>query len=295
MRELPEVLALHLATGATTLCRCWRLTRRDGAVMGFTDHDRNLVFSNVTFRASTGLDAAAVHQTTGLSVDNSQAVGALSDFGLEEVDIRAGRYDGAEVVAYLVNWQQVSQRIRQFRGTLGEIRRSGGVFEAELRGLGEALNQPQGRAYHRNCSAVLGDKSCGIDVLSAGYFTEVAAEMMPSRGQFQFADLVDFEERWFEKGVLRVLSGAAEGLFSIIKSDRFKNGSRLIELWEEIPVDLAEGDLVRLETGCDKRVDTCRLKFNNYLNFRGFPHIPGEDWAMSYPVSSGVNDGGSRM
>ncbi len=290
MRNLGE-LAGHLETGATTLARCWRLERRDGLVMGFTDHDRDLQFDGVIFKASTGLDAAAVQSSTGLSVDNSQAVGALSDFGLDEVDIRAGRYDGAEILSWLVNWRDVVQRVLQFRGSIGEIRRSGGVFEAELRGLAEALNQAQGRAYHRKCSAVLGDTACGFDVSAAGYSVEVV--VAAGAGSFSFDGLTDFAERWFERGVLRVLDGNAKGLVGIIRSDRFQDGVRLIELWSDLPVALAAGDLVRLEAGCDKRVETCRLKFHNFLNYRGFPHIPGEDWAMSYPTRAGVNDGGA--
>ena len=293
MRDLGEALQAHLDSGATTLCRCWRLERRDGTVMGFTDHDRDLTFDGVVFRASSGLDAAAVQSSTGLSVDNSQAVGALSDLGLDEVDIRAGRYDGAAMLAWLVNWSDVAQRVVQFRGTIGEIRRSGGVFEAELRGLTEALNQPQGRAYHRACSAVLGDVACGVDVLEPGYSVELTIEGEAGSGPFAFAGLAEFDEKWFEKGVLRVLSGAAEGLVSIIRSDRYRDGLRHIELWQELAVAVSEGDLIRLEVGCDKSVETCRLKFHNFLNYRGFPQIPGEDWAMSYPVRSGVNDGGS--
>ncbi|MFQ5438801.1 MAG: DUF2163 domain-containing protein [Paracoccaceae bacterium] len=292
MRALPPQLVAHLVTGATTLCRCWRLTRRDGHVMGFTDHDRDLSFDGVTFRASTGLDAAAVQQSTGLSVDNSQAVGALSDLGLEEGDISAGRYDGAEVLAWLVNWQDSAQRVLQFRGSIGEVRRKGGVFEAELRGLSEALNQPQGRAYHRRCSAVLGDGACGFDIAQPGYFAEVAHEGGDGARQFEFASLNDFEERWFEKGVLRVVNGAAAGLSQVIRSDRFRNGVRHVDLWQGLPVGAAPGDLVRLEAGCDKRVETCRLKFANFLNYRGFPHIPGEDWSMAVPSGGTVNDGG---
>jgi uncharacterized phage protein (TIGR02218 family) len=290
MRDLGE-LAGHLASGATTLARCWRLERRDRLVMGFTDHDRDLAFDGVEFKASTGLDAAAVQSSTGLSVDNSQAVGALSDFGLDEVDIRAGRYDGAEVLSWLVNWRDVSQRVLQFRGSIGEVRRSGGVFEAELRGLAEALNQAQGRAYHRNCSAVLGDQACGFNVSDAGYSVEVVVE--GEAGSFSFDGLTDFEERWFERGVLRVLDGAGAGLVGMIRADRFRDGLRVVDLWSDLPVVLAGGDLVRLEAGCDKRAETCRLKFHNFLNYRGFPHIPGEDWAMSYPTRAGVNDGGS--
>lgn len=290
MADLGE-MAAHLETGATTLCRCWQLTRRDGVVMGFTDHDRNLEFDGVMFRASTGLDAAMVQSSTGLSVDNSVAIGALSDIGLEDADIRAGRYDRAEVLIWLVNWRLPDERLLQFRGSVGEIRRSGGVFEAELRGLAEALNQPQGRAYHRNCSAILGDGQCRFDLEQAGYFIEVAAPA--GRNEFAFLDLDGFEERWFEKGVFKVLDGAAEGLIGVIRSDRLVSGKRRVDLWQELPVALADGDRVRLQAGCDKRMETCRLKFHNFLNFRGFPNIPGEDWAMSYPTRAGVNDGGS--
>ena len=58
MRNLPPGLAAHLEGGATTLCHAWKLLRRDGAVLGFTDHDRDLAFGGTTFAARTGLDAA---------------------------------------------------------------------------------------------------------------------------------------------------------------------------------------------------------------------------------------------
>jgi len=293
MREIDQDLIAHLQTGATTLCRCWRMTRRDDVVQGFTDHDRDLGFEGVVFRAGTGLDAAAVQQSTGLSVDNSQAVGALSDLGLSAIDIQAGKYDGAEVVAWLVNWSDVSQRVMQFRGSVGEIRRSGAVFEAELRGLTEVLNQIQGRAYHRKCAAVLGDGACRFDVNLAGYFVEIAVESGDGTGRFEFADLVDFDTGWFEGGTLRVLDGTSEGAVRTIKRDRFEQGVRKIALWQELPFMAEPGVMIRLEAGCDKRVETCRLKFHNFLNYRGFPNIPGEDWAMSYPTRAGVNDGGS--
>lgn len=54
MKSLSPGLAAHLAGGVTTLCRCWRLERKDGTVMGFTDHDRDLAFDSVTYRAASG-------------------------------------------------------------------------------------------------------------------------------------------------------------------------------------------------------------------------------------------------
>lgn len=284
----------HLATGTTTVCRAWAVTRADGTVLGFTDHDRALRFGGISFKAESGLTAKALQQSTGLSVDNTEAMGALSDAAITEADILAGRYDGAEVESWLVNWADVSQRMTLFRGTLGEITRAGGAFHAELRGLAERLNQVQGRVYHRHCSAVLGDGQCRFDTSLPGYFTEAAVQAVDSAAVLDFAGLGTFEDRWFERGRLRVLTGAATGLAGFVKSDRLaSDGRRRVELWQRLGADLAPGDLIRLEAGCDKRSTTCRQKFNNFLNFRGFPHIPGEDWLTSYPSSTTVNDGGS--
>ena len=293
MTALSEDLQAHLATGTTTLCRCWAVTRRDGEVYGFTDHDRELSFDGITFRADSGLSAGAIQQATGLSVDNAEAVGVLSDAALREEDIVAGRFDGADVTAWLVNWAELDQRLVQFRGSLGEIRRSAGSFQAELRGLTEVLNQPMGMVYQAPCAAVLGDGRCKVDLSTPGFFTEVPVEQVEDRRVFTFDELAGFDDRWFERGRLTVLSGAAEGLVGVVKNDQLTADGRAIELWEALGALIAEGDLVRIEAGCDKLAETCRLKFNNFSNFRGFPQIPGEDWLMSYPVSGELNDGSS--
>lgn len=292
---LSESFAAHLASGATTVCRCWALVRADGQVFGFTDHDRPLSFEDIEFRADTGLTARALQQTTGLSVDNTEALGALSDASLTEEDILAGRYDGAEVRAWLVNWARVEDRLMQFRGSVGEVTRGGGAFQAELRGLTEALNQPQGRVYQRQCAAVLGDGACRFDLAQPGYAAERAVEVVEDARVFRFAAMPGFDDRWFERGRFLVLSGRAEGLTGVVKNDRALGPGRRVELWEAVALPVVPGDLVRIEAGCDKRAETCRLKFQNFLNFRGFPDIPGEDWLMSYPVRSGANTGGSRQ
>lgn len=289
---ISESFQAHVASGLTNVARCWALRRRDGSRQGFTDHDRDLSFDGLVFKADTGLTARALMQSTGLSIDNSEAVGALSDASVTEADIRAGRYDGAEVEAWLVNWADTDERLMQFRGTIGELTRVAGGFQAELLGLAEALNQPQGQVYQRPCSAVLGDRRCGFDFGLPGYAAERAVEQVEDGVRFDFADFTGFDDRWFERGRLRVLSGEAAGLVGIIKNDRLSADGREIELWQGLRAPVVAGDMLRLEAGCDKLAPTCRLKFNNFLNFRGFPDIPGEDWLMSYPTSGGSNDGG---
>ncbi|MGL5009196.1 MAG: DUF2163 domain-containing protein, partial [Paracoccaceae bacterium] len=168
-----------------------------------------------------------------------------------------------------------------------------GTFRVELRGLTDPLNQPQGRTYQRSCSAILGDRKCGIDLTAAAYSFE--AEVQEEANMTFVFPLVDgFAERWFERGTLEVLSGAAVGLKAIVKADRLEGSGRMIVLWEGLAVAVQPGDMVRVSAGCDRLVATCKSKFNNINNFRGFPHIPGEDWLASYPVSSTANTGGSR-
>ncbi|MEL6564562.1 MAG: DUF2163 domain-containing protein [Pseudomonadota bacterium] len=284
----------HAATGLTTLCRAWAIERADGQSFGFTDHDCDLRFDGITFRADTGLTAAALAQSTGLSVDNTEALGALSDASVREDEIEAGRFDGAEVQAWVVNWADVDIRWLQFRGTIGEIRRSGGAFHAELRGLTEALNRPLGRIYQKPCTAVFGDGQCRFALDTPGYVHEGQPDRVIDGRVFEWDDLAGFEVGWFQRGRLDVLDGGAAGLWGSIKSDRFADNVRRIELWEPVRYRITADATVRLIAGCDKRLDTCRFKFNNILNFQGFPDLPNEDWVMAYPTQAGANTGGSR-
>ena len=288
-----DELLTHLGTGATTVCRAWSVVRKDGVGFGFTDHDRDLSFLGISFKASSGMTARALQQTTGLSVDNTEAIGALSDASVDEADLMAGRFDGAEVRAWLVNWANTGQRIEQFRGNFGEISRSGGAFKAELRGLTDRLNQPQGRIFQRGCAAVLGDARCGFNLTTPGYAVDTVITGFDPQGYMTFEGIGGFANGWFERGRVVIQSGLAAGLAGVIKVDRIAGTKRLIGLQHAVGADLLIGDLVQLQAGCDRLADTCRAKFANFANFRGFPHIPGEDWLSAYPVSTRLNDGGS--
>ncbi len=289
-----EALAAHLATGTTTVCRAWSVTRGDGVTLGFTDHDQDLVIDGLVYSASAGLSARAVEQTTGLAADNSEAVGLLSDPAIREEDIRAGLFDGAKVENWLVNWADTEERRLLFRGQLGEIERSAGTFRAELRGLSDLLNRPMGRAFQKGCAAVLGDAACGVDVDNAALSVELEVVRVERGTTLWLAGGDAYAEGWFARGALTLVDGAGVGATGPVKRDRLIAGQRVVDLWSYLSAGLAPGDRVRLVAGCDKRAETCREKFDNFLNFRGFPDIPGEDWLISYPVRAGRNDGGSR-
>ncbi len=287
-------LHAHLAGGYSHVCQCWAITRADGITLGFTDHDQPLAFDGIRFAADSGMNAKALASTSGMSVNNTEAVGILTADSITEADIAAGRYDAAAVTVWLVQWDDVSARQIRFRGSIGEIRRAGGAFQADLRGLTDALNQPQGRSYLRTCSAVLGDATCKVSLDNPLYVAQATIDRNTDGQSF---DLVTgaYNDRWFEGGILEVATGLAKGLTAAIKHDQVMGSRRNVLLWQAIPLALAQGDTLRLIAGCDKRAETCREKFNNLLNFQGFPHIPGDDWLMSVPRSDKDNTGGSLL
>lgn len=287
-------LYAHLETGTTHVVRCWEVIRTDGLRLGFTDHDLDLQFDGLTFKAESGLTARALEQGTGLAVDNSEAMGALSDAALSEADIEAGRYDAAEVVAWLVNWQDVGARQILFRGHIGEIRRAGGAFQAELRGLSDLLNRPVGRIYQRPCTAVLGDASCTVDLTGSRFVWEGAVTEVRDNRRVVLPALSGFPEGWFTRGRAEMLTGAATGLTRWIKRDVSEGEARRIDLWEPFRADLTAGDRVRIAAGCDKRFETCRDKFENLVNYQGFPDIPGDDFLVVHPANASDTSGGSR-
>ncbi|WP_323036092.1 DUF2163 domain-containing protein [Pararhodobacter sp.] len=275
----------------TTRARAWALERRDGTVMGFTDHDRDLTFDSLVFRAGTGMSASAVVQATGLAVDNTEAAGALSHSGLREEDILAGRYDGAALTIWEVDWADVSARRMLFRGSLGEITRAGGAFRAELRGLTEALSQSGGRVFGTMCPAVLGDGACGFDVGQTGFSAEVAVSEIAEDGAIlTVPELPEFAAGWFVDGQVRFVTGAAHGLRASVRREEKLDGARRLHLWAAPGATPAVGDTIRIEAGCDKRFETCRLKFLNQLNFQGFPHVPSDDWLMATPHAGDSDD-----
>ena len=286
----------HLKSVCTTTCRAWAVTRKDGVQLGFTDHDCDLEFDGIKFRADTGMTARAVQSSTGMAVDDSEAVGALNSAAISERDIEFGLYDDAEVRAWWLNWADTRQRQLAFSGTIGEIERSEGTFRAELRGLAERLNQPRGRVSQKGCLAKLGALECGVDLEQLGYNAEGVISSISGETSFSVSIDGTFENRWFERGALHVLSGEAAGAQVKIKSDRQVEGTddRDLQIWSAARRRLRIGDSVKLYAGCDKRFDTCRIKYRNGANFQGFPDVPGDDWMVAVPTSSSTLSGGSR-
>lgn len=294
MRTIPSALQSKLESGVTTLCRCFVLTRRDGVVQGFTDHDEDILLNGVTCRAGTGLTASEATARLGLAVDGAEVSGALADDCLTEADLAAGRYDAAKIETFLVDWSDPLLHVLTGTANIGEVRRDGVAFVAEMRGLSDALAQESGRLFTASCAADLGDARCGIDLMDPLYRGEGVVTLLRGISAFAASGLGGFAEGGFDAGKLTFTSGANDGLAIEVKRHRFEGEAVVIELWQAMPEPIATGDSFVVTAGCDKRFDTCRNRFNNAVNFRGFPHIPGNDFVIRYAVEGEPgNDGGS--
>jgi hypothetical protein len=85
---------------------------------------------------------------------------------------------------------------------------------------------------------------------------------------------------YFDFGKITWLTGNNAGVQSDVLA---WDGTDLLDLLLPTGLAIQVGDTFTITPGCDKRIATCFAKFNNVVNFRGEPFVPGEDAALSYP------------
>ena len=293
MTDISNGFAAHLAGEVTTLCQCWRLTRADGKVMGFTDHDRVIVCDATRFEPSTGFSASEAKSTFGLSVDTVDVEGALSAADIREEDIGSGLYDAARIETFLVNWNDPAQFSCLRVAVIGKVTRRDGSFVAELESLTQALDQPNGKTVRRHCDAELGDSRCGMVLEGAAYVGMGTLTGQDEGDLVSVEGLGDFADGWFANGLLTWSSGDASGRSERVTGHLAQSGGTArLSLWREGTLPVRVGDTFRIVAGCDKSFSSCREKFSNGVNFRGFPHLPGDDAAYGYVNEGGHFDGG---
>ncbi|MCB1386562.1 MAG: DUF2163 domain-containing protein [Nitratireductor sp.] len=298
MRTLSPGLRNHLDGEAITLCHCWQIHRADGVVLGFTDHDRDIGFDGIVHHARSGFEPGDAELPATLSPANSEIAGALSSGDITAEDIAARKYDDARVIEYMVNWSDPDERVRLQTWIIGEIVQEDGAFRAELRSIAALLERAGLNRFERLCGAELGDGRCGID-LGADFSdaATIATLQQPeaeNRLLLTLSSLPDHEDGWYAGGGITFDAGANAGLaIEIVTDRRVAGGLRSVELWSVPGYAVQTGEGVTLTPGCDKRFATCREKFANGDNFRGFPHMPTAEFITTYASNAKQMDGGA--
>jgi uncharacterized phage protein (TIGR02218 family) len=266
-------MSTFLARELTRFALCWRLERRDGVAIGLTSHDRDLVMDHFLYRSAPGMAPSALEDGDVLEAGALEVDGALSSAAISAEDLRAGRWDGANIRVFAIDWQEPDERVQIVRGQLGAITISQGRYSVELKGPGAALDRPVVEETSPYCRAELGDRRCRVDLVGRVSIASIIAQ----DGRALTVDAAEpFPNAW-GGGRVRWITGRASGLVVGVLSG---TGSQLILVSE---VQGAVGDRVEITEGCDKRFATCRDRFGNAPNFRGEPYLPGIDLLTRYP------------
>lgn len=283
--NIPTALQDHLDSGATTLCICWRVTRKDGVVMGFTNHDGDLTFDGTTFEAEAGFTASMAQQALGLSVDNMEVVGAFNSNFITETDLISGVYDDADIEVYLVNWQDTAQRSTEMFGSIGEVTQKGIEFTAELRSLTHRLNQKIGRVYSRDS-----DRE-GMD--TATLITATVSKII-TRSLFEFTGAAQASD-FYNRGLVTWTNGNNNNAQFDVKTYVNSGGTATVALWDQAVSDIQVGDTFTLVASWPRTADEHKERYGNLIDFRGFPHMPGKDIITVYAEQGGENQDGGAL
>ena len=292
MNTYPPVLLAHLSQEITSVCHCWKLTRSDGVVLGFTDHNAALTVDGILYEPSSGFSASEARETLGLAASTVDVEGALSSDLLREEEIAAGLYDGASVDTLLVNWRKPEDFAAIRKATIGRVTLSDNRLVAELQGAFQVLDQPAGRCVRRLCDAELGDGRCGVALATSAFRGSGAVVATAGAELIEVSGLGGFEDDWFSGGVVSWTTGDNAGRKARVVTHSKRGSEVTFTLWPGTGFAPAAGDTFQVTAGCDKSFATCKAKFDNAANFRGFPHLPGNDAAYGYVTDGVVFDGG---
>jgi uncharacterized phage protein (TIGR02218 family) len=258
----------------TSIALCWRIERSDGAGLALTSHDEAISFGTTSFDAAPGMLPAAIQRKGGLEPNGGEIAGAITSGALDDGDLALGRWDGARVKMSAVDWQEIGAgEVALLRGELGEVRLEQGEFKAELRGAAARLEAAICPETSPECRAELGDKKCRVDLAGRS----MLATVVEVDGRNLVLDqTVSADFLW---GKARFLTGANCGLVTVVVGIEGTS----IELRDTARAAIEIGDRIELRHGCDKSFATCSSRFANSANFRGEPHLPGNDLLTRYP------------
>jgi uncharacterized phage protein (TIGR02218 family) len=288
LSQAPILVLAEAVPCLTHWAICVSIIRTDGQTFAFTDHDRPMTFNGLVHSPCNSLSMSASELGAILgSVGNIDMMGIISDDLITELDLLSGKFDGATVELWLVPWQGSEIPIRLNAGVTGNIVQGTVAFSMEALTAGARLQQqPLLQTYTPHCRFQLGDVRCTINLVPltvTGAVTATAVNVASNLSvRRQFTDASRLEaDRWFELGTIEWLSGVNQGLRSEVKS--FVAGTFV--LWQPTVEPIVIGDTYRAIPGCDKLRDTCIQKFNNFVNFGGFPDVPGKDALIRTPDS----------
>lgn len=274
MKTISAALKTGIANG--TIATFILITRKDGTLLGYSDHDKDVTYNSLVYKPSPALKKISLNLRNNAEVSNQEIL-ATWNVDLDEDDLKNGLYDDALIDVFRMDYTNVSAGIIiVFRGSLGLIQWTDEGFRADIHSIMRQLQRKIGLTYTAKCRFKLFQQASPISVgactLNEGSFTYSTTVNTVSNNLNFAINSIGQPDDWIANGKIRFTSGLNNGVEYTIKS--FK--SNIIELFLPTIFAINNGDTALVFAGCDKTFDTCQKKFNNEINFGGFPHIKPE-------------------
>ena len=266
MKTVPASITTELNKKVTTLARIIEIHRLDGVNLYYTDFQKDLVVNGVTFEARAGVITSSSNDTENVQVPNMMFKSLLDSSAIAEVDIIAGRYDDATIRFGIVDYlaAPTNDFLTFFQGFVGKIKKGDNTFEMEVLGDKQKYLRQYGRRHNETCDVELfGGTRCGVNAATYTFSGTITA----STDNKTFSGNTSQVDGYFDNGVITMTSGENIGIPREIYTHL--NGDNFV-LTEGYAFQPQIGDTYDAVSGCDRRASTCKTKFNNLINFRGF-------------------------
>lgn len=273
MRTITPELYAEIQAG--TICNIMRIELQNGTVFGYTDHDEVISYGGLNYVPAPGLQKVKMTLTASSEVSNQELASAWVD--APEEDLKSGKFDSADVVVSWISWANIAAgAFDVFNGKLGEISWTDAGFKADIFSNMKALEQNIGEVFTANCRHVLfsqdGPNTIGACRLVANSFKTTGAVTSIVKNRWSFQTSISQPDDYCSAGRLTFTTGNNAGLSFVVK----KQTGGLVELFLPTSFQVQVGDQFEIFAGCDKTIATCKNKFNNVVNFGGFPDIQAD-------------------
>lgn len=287
--------------------RLWEIKRTDGIFHRFTDVDHTVEFlgndyfpatdpddlndGNTDFRNKGVAPSPTARQRKDqMSRGDMQLSGSLSVDGIQDEDIRSGKFRDAVILERIVDrrwpWGGIFDTQEML---IVDTQFDGDVHVLQCESLTTRLRTRFGEVYAYECPYELGILTVGLcqkditSLLISG--TISVATDRRTISVFSASWGGSNVNNWAGKGWIQftnnpLLTGR---IFTILNSTDPVSSVVNLVLAQHLPADAVIGNTVTVAPGCDKTLGTCITKFDNKDNFGAWPFIPGTDRAILNP------------
>jgi len=257
-----------------TAVLCLRIVCTNGTTIRVTRYPLDLVMSNgQVYQSGSGFDFTGYESAAGFSPSAIDLEGILGFAGVTREAVATGVFDNARAYLFATSFLAPVEDYEPITASLlGKAALTDDGYRIEEMGLADALNQSVGRTYSAACDKTFGGQEFAGCKVALGPIT-VTGTLTAVASDQQFTDASRAEAAdYFAYGTIRFTSGANAGLKPLEIRQHMAGG--VIQTFEPFYYVPVVGDAYEMIPGCRKRLSDCKDKWNNVVNFGGFPYAP---------------------